>query len=86
MPNAITAAELREMLTHLPDSAILLMETDSGCFAEIERPEVPNDTVPPFSLQQAEPANCQDSAKPKTGQMAQTAVCLIPGKHWRITD
>ena len=62
MTSPITAAELREIMKHMPPDAILLVDTESGCFANIDRPDVTHDTVPSFSQQQAEPALCNGAA------------------------
>lgn len=87
MTDAITVDELRQLLQDFPGNTLVLMETESGCYAQVERPDGPYDNVPPFSQQEMEPANCHDRADPgKEQTIPQTAVCLIPGKHWRIRD
>ena len=86
MTSLVTAAELREILKHMPPDAILLVKTESGCFAKIDRPDVPHDTVPSFSQQQAEPALCNDDAPEDSHSTPRAAICLVTGRHWRLAE
>ena len=86
MTSLITAAELPEILKHMPPDAILLVETESGCFAKIDRPEVPHDTVPSFSQQQADPAPCNDAAPEDSNSTPRAALYLVTGRHWRLAE
>ena len=84
MTAPITASELRKLLENFPDEAVVLVRTDSGSFAEIERPSRPGDNAPPFSSQEMEPTDCYNRANLPDGLKAtQTAICLRTGKHWR---